>query len=418
MFTIEPEPQIAKRCNLGSESPKIRNVVVFGDSGVGKSSLINMLAGRKTAQTSNGVLGCTFQSRQYSIFLHDEKINVWDTAGLDEGTRGRVPPEVAEKSLAKLLRELRSANGIHLLVYCIRGPTVRKSLTRNYTIFHSAVCRKKVPIIAVVTGLENEPGPMDGWWIKGGKELAKYKMAFDAHACVTTMDMEKVKGTVFEERSRESQQLVQKLIKQYCRPIASRPPSDTNVFVKAALLDFRSMMRSGWDNVQSVSSVVFYQTDVPLFRLGVFGDLRRISSQINGRSFVFNHAGDLSERYITPRVSNGGADLLIFAGTKSPANMGTFQKFYTSCTGEVCPLLVITDHKSVSEWRCYLDELGIGAHVLPVPSDGQTQADLSDSIDELCLVRGPAKYRRGAFLRFFGRKSKDNASDEIQIPPE
>lgn len=374
-----------------------------------------MLAGRRTAETSNGVLGCTFESRQYGITINGEKVNVWDTAGLDEGTRGRVPPQIAEKNLTKLLRELRSANGIHLLVYCIRGPSVRKSLARNYAIFYSAICRKKIPIVAVVTGLENEPASMDDWWAKGEKELARYKMRFDAHACITTIDMEKVAGSVFEERSVMSQQLARKLIIDHCHRVATRPPSDTNVFIKAALLDFRSMMRSSWDNVQPISTVVFCQSDIPLFRSGVFGDLKRISSQINGRTFVFQHAGDLSERYITPRVSKGGADLLIFAGTISDPNVEILRNFYTCCTGEVCPLLVVTNDLSVDAWTGRLNALGIGARVAPIPSpstDGQSQADLLGLIDELCLVRGPAKYRKANLLRFFGRKMRENAGDE------
>ncbi|KAF8441400.1 P-loop containing nucleoside triphosphate hydrolase protein [Boletus edulis BED1] len=412
-------PGVTRGRSSSLEINKGRNIVIFGDSGVGKSSLINMLAGRKTAETSNGVLGCTFQSHLHTITIGGEKVNLWDTAGLDEGTRGRVQPEVAERNLTKLLRELRSANGIHLLVYCIRGPTVRKSLARNYVIFYSAICRKKVPIVAVVTGLENEASSMEDWWIKGEKELAKYKMRFDDHACVTTISSEKVVGTVFEERSILSQQLVRKLIVDNCRHTTTRPSSDTNVFIKAALHDFRSVMRFGWENVQPLCSVVFCQTDITFFHPGIFGDLRKINSQINGRSFVFQYAGDLSERYITPRISKGGADLLIFAGTMIDSNKEKFRKFYTSCSGEVCPVLVVTDGPSVKEWMEHLDAQGIGARVISIPSssmDGQTQAELCDIIDELCLVRAPARYRRTNLLRFFVRKGKESAGDEIPAP--
>ena len=375
-----------------------------------------MLAGRKTAKTSNGVLGCTFQSSQHTITIEGEKVNVWDTAGLDEGTRGRVPPEVAEKNLTRLLHELRSANGIHLLVYCIRGSSVRKSLARNYVIFYSAICRKKVPIVAVVTGLENEPASMDDWWIKGEKELAKYKMRFDDHACVTTIDMQKAAGTVFQERSIESQRLVRQLIIENCRRAVTRPPSDTNAFIKAALNDFRSVVRFGWENVQPLCNVVYCQTDIFLFQSGVFGDVKKISSQINGRSFIFQNAGDLSERYITPRMSKGGADLLIFTGRMSESNKQRFHEFYTSCNGEVCPLLIVTESDFVEMWKEHVDALGIGARVEPIPlssKGGETQANLCDKIDELCLVRGPARYRRNNLLRFFGRRAKENVGDDM-----
>ncbi|KAF9231201.1 hypothetical protein BU15DRAFT_11629, partial [Melanogaster broomeanus] len=83
-----------------------RNIVIFGDSGVGKSSIINMLTG------SSSAIGPTFESSNYMIPINDETFSVWDTTGLDEGTHGRVLAEVAEKNLTKLLRELGGANGI------------------------------------------------------------------------------------------------------------------------------------------------------------------------------------------------------------------------------------------------------------------------------------------------------------------
>ena len=357
-----------------------------------------MLAGSKTTETSDGVLGCTFQSRRYMITINGEKVNVWDTAGHDEGTLGRVSPEMAERNLTQLLRELRSAEGVHLLVYCIRGPIVRKSLARNYVIFYSAICRKKVPIVAVVTGLENEPNSMDDWWTKGEKELAKYNMRFDDHACVTTIDMKKHVGSVFEERSIRSQQLVQNLIIDNCHRLATRPPSDINAFIKTTLNDFRSMIRFGWENFQPFCNVIFYQADIFLFPSGVFGNPRKIDSQINGRSFVFQCAGDLdrSERHPT-----GDVDLLIFVGSMPSHTMDKFHDFYATHNGELYPLLVVTDNDSVDEWKKYLDAVGICARVASIPSSNTAQANLRDLIDGQCLIRGPARDHKTNYFRFW-----------------
>ncbi|KAG2336308.1 hypothetical protein BDR05DRAFT_1005996 [Suillus weaverae] len=44
------------------------------------------------------------------------------------------------------------------------------ALIRDYNIFYSPICRKKVPIVVVVTGLENEPD-MESWWSANGKEF-------------------------------------------------------------------------------------------------------------------------------------------------------------------------------------------------------------------------------------------------------
>jgi hypothetical protein len=371
-----------------------------------------MLAGHKAAKTSNSVMGCTFQSSHYRITIDKEMFYVWDTAGLDEGTHGRVPAEVAEKHLAKLLRELGSANGIHLLVYCIRGSSVRKALARNYTIFYSAICRKKVPIVAVVTGLENEPSSMEDWWVTGEKDLARYKMRFHDHACVTTLDMQRVASTPFQERSKQSQQAVRKLVIENCRRVSSWP-SDTNILIKAALIDLRSIMKSGWDNTtQPAANVIFCSTDVPVFMRQIMDEWAEGTSLINGRSFVFHRAEDSPEGYMRPRGFKGYANLLVFVGGMSENKLGKFQKFYSSCGGELCPLLVITDERSTNAWTEHLASLGIQVPVLPMPisfDDDRSGKGLHATMDELCLVGGAASTKMEAFSKFFLRKSQEPA---------
>ena len=48
-----------------------RNIIIFGETGTGKSSLINMLSNSQMAEVSNLAVGCTFQSNPYPIILDD-----------------------------------------------------------------------------------------------------------------------------------------------------------------------------------------------------------------------------------------------------------------------------------------------------------------------------------------------------------
>ncbi|KAF8552211.1 P-loop containing nucleoside triphosphate hydrolase protein, partial [Imleria badia] len=163
----------------------IKNVVIFGETGVGKSSLINLIAGENISETSSSAVGCTLNYKRHFLRLGDQRFAIWDTAGLDEGTEGTVPAEKAEAYLKQLLRDLVKANGIDLLVYCVRGTRVRSALLTNYHLFYSAICRKKVPIAIVITGLENQEGNMDTWWLKNERQFSALQMRFDNYACVT-----------------------------------------------------------------------------------------------------------------------------------------------------------------------------------------------------------------------------------------
>jgi len=49
--------------------PTIPNIIVFGETGTGKSSIINMLEGRSIAGVSSGASGCTFYSCPYEVKL-------------------------------------------------------------------------------------------------------------------------------------------------------------------------------------------------------------------------------------------------------------------------------------------------------------------------------------------------------------
>jgi 50S ribosome-binding GTPase len=187
------------------------NVIVFGETGAGKSSIINMLAGTDVALTSNTAIGCTFESTCYSVLIHGATFNLWDTSGLNEGKEGKVPTKDAIINLYDLIRGLEE--GVSLLVYCVRGPRIKEQTKKNYKMFWSIFCQEKVPIVIVVTGLENEE-PMDAWWQANGGTFNKYGMIISGHACVTATRGKKNKnfGHKFDDEYEESVEKVHALI--------------------------------------------------------------------------------------------------------------------------------------------------------------------------------------------------------------
>ncbi|KAF8970952.1 P-loop containing nucleoside triphosphate hydrolase protein [Flammula alnicola] len=121
------------------------NIIVFGESGAGKSSIVNMLVGSDVAKISSLATGCTFESNPYDFNIEDVLFKIHDTAGLDEGEAGRVPKIEAIVQLWKLLRDLK--DGVSLLIFCMRAPRMKDSPKNNWSLFHDILCQKKVPIV-------------------------------------------------------------------------------------------------------------------------------------------------------------------------------------------------------------------------------------------------------------------------------
>jgi hypothetical protein len=176
--------EIERRPTAANNHIPPHNVIIFGETGAGKSSVINMICGHNTAKTSNEAAGCTFSSTPHEALLPDNSpITFWDTAGLGEGDKGTVTAKDAIVSLYKLICMLDG--GVCLLVYCMRGPRIKESLVKNYQMFYSAFCMEKVPIVLVVTGLEEEL-ELNDWWSRNAAEFQRYGMQFAGHACITS----------------------------------------------------------------------------------------------------------------------------------------------------------------------------------------------------------------------------------------
>ncbi len=200
------------------------NVIIFGETGVGKSSLINMITDGTSAAVSNAAIGCTFESAPYDAELSGRKYRLWDTAGLNEGDRGN---DRAIESLQVLVRSLKDG-GVSLLVYCIRGSRLRDIVKINYDLFHKIICGGKVPIVVVVTGLENEDN-MDDWWKDNSEDFFRRGMSFSAHACVTTTKgkVKKSGQHMFEAEYNRSVGWVQEIIVSHCAKRSWTPDSST-----------------------------------------------------------------------------------------------------------------------------------------------------------------------------------------------
>lgn len=181
-------------------------MVVFGKTGTGVSSLVNLIVGSPVARWHGDTRPCTQQVMNYPAAFAGKQFCVYDIPGYE----GRV----TETEITGIIQGIRSEKGIDVLVYCLR----KKRDTTMPNVFREIrrVVPQEVPIVGVVTELERE-GPMESWWIKNGGALEKMDMKFDEHACVTTLSADEVIGKErLSERRLQSQEAVRGILARRC----------------------------------------------------------------------------------------------------------------------------------------------------------------------------------------------------------
>jgi GTP-binding protein EngB required for normal cell division len=190
------------------------NVIVFGETGVGKSSILNMLEGGSEATVSDQATGVTFSNRSYEKTIKGTTFRVLDTVGLNEGAMGTVAAGEAIKGLYTLIQQLE--DGVNLLVYVMRAPRIPYALQQNYEVFFEILCNRRVPIVIVITGLE-EREDMEEWWDDNKDTFERRKMLFNGHACITATKGKKLAdgaysyGMEYEESRKKVEGLIYQL---------------------------------------------------------------------------------------------------------------------------------------------------------------------------------------------------------------
>lgn len=189
----------------------VPNVIVFGETGSGKSSIVNMVAGHYCTDASNRATGCTFDAECHTVNILGSPFNMYDTAGLDEGESAKVPTQTAIINLYRLIKNLDT--GVNLLIFCMRAPRIKDSASKNWKLFHEIICQKKVPIIIAITGLEEEQ-VMDQWWYNNEAAFRAHDILPSGVACITgTKGKQKKSGEYsLQEEYDESQAKLRHLI--------------------------------------------------------------------------------------------------------------------------------------------------------------------------------------------------------------
>jgi hypothetical protein len=188
------------------------NVLIFGETGVGKSSVINLIMGREVSQASSDAPTCTLEHTSHETSLENQRFKLWEVSSTAPTNFFR--RFFAKWRMKKAYRKLYSDDGVYLLLYCMRNSRAQGTLVNHYKFFTSIVGSTTgcVPVAAVVTCLEDYPKDMDHWWKENEWNLEREGMKFSEHTCITALPDDPDASSILRVRRQQSAQIIRSLI--------------------------------------------------------------------------------------------------------------------------------------------------------------------------------------------------------------
>ncbi|KAI5981245.1 hypothetical protein EDD15DRAFT_429149 [Pisolithus albus] len=188
-------------------------IVVVGRTGVGVSSLVNLLAGFPASGNSPDARRHTRRVQKHAISIRLRHFSVYEIPGFGG--------DIKEETLINYVRSLHTHRGVDLVLYCMR-PIRGSLMPQTFRLLRRYL--HEVPFVAVVTGLEHA-GVMEKWWSTPSEEgkstnenmLRGLGMTFQDHVCITTLpEAEIAKNKALLMRRDMSEQEVRDLVCRYC----------------------------------------------------------------------------------------------------------------------------------------------------------------------------------------------------------
>ncbi|KAL4066435.1 hypothetical protein V8B97DRAFT_1979889 [Scleroderma yunnanense] len=202
------------------------NVMIMGETGVGKSSVVNLIAGKPIAEVNPDIESNTTKTTKYSAHINSMTVHLWEMTGFN------LPENPGAKEVFALDVDLGSvladATTVDLVLFCMRGSkvtrTTKSMLDRIKNMFD------QVPVLLVITHLERQK-LMEDWWNDNEARLTNMGVEGTGHVCVTGLTVKK-----WSEKYEESRQALLMKLEQY--------PSCQTRSIETCFLEYLSRMQN------------------------------------------------------------------------------------------------------------------------------------------------------------------------------
>jgi hypothetical protein len=176
---------------------------------------------------SPGAETCALVHTPYEINLGPHCFKLWEVSSIE--SMGFFRAFFKKWRMKKSYKKLYKDDGVHLILYCMRGLKAQTALVNNYKFFTDVVgstaCH--VPVAAVVTSLEDYPKDTDNWWTNNEGYLKHLGMRFSAHACITSLLDDPKSSLAMRTRRQQSEQAIRCLLYESYQ--AGRTPVSSNI---------------------------------------------------------------------------------------------------------------------------------------------------------------------------------------------
>ncbi|KAI5995124.1 hypothetical protein EDD15DRAFT_2366052 [Pisolithus albus] len=140
------------------------NVLVMGEIGSGKSSVINLLIGKTVAKVSPDAEPCTLKTVRHEATIQVQEalttVHIWEVVGFNqpEDMTGKGSGMTLDVDLDPILQAKAS---VDVIFFCMQGSRLKNAPTRVVKHIND-VSGGRITIVPVITNLEREKNMEDG----------------------------------------------------------------------------------------------------------------------------------------------------------------------------------------------------------------------------------------------------------------